>query len=110
MWPFLLCVVPWVICLCLGWCGCWTLFFFLVINICTELLCLGKGIGITCSLIIVLEYLGGPEKGLAGQRPALTGWLLRRLLLLRWCCSGDSEELRLLLRRLLYDLCRCQIW
>ena len=58
-----------------------------------------------------LEYLGGPEKGLAGQRPALTGWLLRRLLLLRRCCSGDSEELRLLLLlRLLNDLCRCQIW
>ena len=44
-----------------------------------------------------LEYLGGPEKGLAGQRPILTGWLLRRLLLLRQCCIGDSEELRLLL-------------
>ena len=55
--------------------------------------------------------LGGPEKGLAGQRPALTGWLLRRLLLLRRCCSGDSEELRrLLLLRLLNDLCGCQIW
>ena len=44
----------------------------------------------------------GPEKG---QRPALTGWLLRRLLLLRRCCSGDSEELWLLLLRLLNDLC-----
>ena len=55
---------------------------------------------------LFLEYLGGPEKGLAGQRPTLTGWLLRRLLLLRRCCSGDSEELRLLLLlRLLNDLC-----
>ena len=85
---------------------------FFVISICTELLCLGRGIEITCSFNnCFLEYLGGPEKGLAGQRPALTGWLLRRLLLLRWCCSGDSEELRLLLLllRLLNDLCRCQI-
>ena len=55
---------------------------------------------------LFLEYLGGPEKGLAGQRPTLTGWLLRRLLLLRRCCSGDSEELRLLLLlRLVSDLC-----
>ena len=44
---------------------------------------------------LFLEYLGGPEKGLAGQRPTLTGWLLRRLLLLRWCCGDDSEQLRL---------------
>ena len=49
---------------------------------------------------LFLEYLGGPENGLAGQRPTLTGWLLRRLLLLRWCCGGDSEELLLL-----NDLC-----
>ena len=55
---------------------------------------------------LFLEYLGGPEKGLAGQRLTLTGWLLRRLLLLRRCCGGDSEELRLLLLlRLLNDLC-----
>ena len=32
--------------LCLGWCEC---FCFLVISICTELLCFGRGIGITCS-------------------------------------------------------------
>ena len=55
---------------------------------------------------LFLEYLGGPEQGLVGQRPTLTGWLLRRLLALRWCCSDDSEELRLLLLlRLLHDLC-----
>ena len=48
---------------------------------------------------LFLEYL---EKGLAGQRPTLTGWLLRRLLLLRRCCGGDSVELLL---RLLNDLC-----
>ena len=55
---------------------------------------------------LFFEYLGGPEKGLEGQRPTLTGWLLRRLLLLSWCCMGDSEELRLLLLlRLLNDLC-----
>ena len=54
---------------------------------------------------LFLEYLGGPEKGLAGQRPTLTGWLLRRLLLLRWCCCGDSEELRQLLLKLVNDLC-----
>ena len=81
--------------------------FFLVISISTELLCFG----ITSSSIIVFGIFGGPEKGLAGQRPALTRWLLRRLLLLRRCCSGDGEELRLLLLlRLLNDLCRCQIW
>ena len=54
---------------------------------------------------LFLEYLGGPENGLAGQRPTLTGWLPRRLLLLRRCCSGDSEELQLLLLRLVNDLC-----
>ena len=56
---------------------------------------------------LFLEYLGGPEKGLAGQRPTLIGWLLRRLLLLRRCFSGDSEELQLLLLllRLVNDLC-----
>ena len=71
----------------------------------------GIGVGLLLFAVkyLFLEYLGGLEKGLAGQRPALTGWLLRRLLLLRQCCSGDSEELRLLLR-LLNDLCRCQIW
>ena len=37
-------------------------------------------------LIIVFGRFGGPEKGLAGQRPALTGWLLRRLLLLLRRC------------------------
>ena len=55
---------------------------------------------------LFLEYFGGPEKGLAGQRPTLTGWLLRRLLLLRRCRGGDSEELLLLLLlRLLNNLC-----
>ena len=54
---------------------------------------------------LFLEDLDVPEKGLAGQRPTLTGWLLRRLLLLRRCCSGDSEELGLLLLRLVNDLC-----
>ena len=48
VWPFLLCVVPWVIFSCLG--EVWVLDFF-VISICTELLCFGRGIGITCSLI-----------------------------------------------------------
>ena len=96
---------------CLEWSRCWT--FFFEIRFCTELLCFGRGIEITYSLNnCFLEYLGGPEKGLAGQKPAMTGWLLRRLLLLRRCCSGDSEEswLLLLLLRLLNDLCRCQIW
>ena len=32
-----------------GWCGCWI--FFLVISICTELLCFGRGFLIKCSLI-----------------------------------------------------------
>ena len=54
---------------------------------------------------LFLEYLVGPIKGLAGQKPILTGWLLRRLLLLRRCCSGDSEELLLLLLRLVNNLC-----
>ena len=49
MWPFLLCVVPWVICFIFGVYRFWT--FFLVISICTELLWFGRGIGITCSLI-----------------------------------------------------------
>ena len=61
-------------------------FFFLVISICTELFCFGRGIGRTRSRIIVFGRFGGPEKGLAGQRPALTGWLLRRLLLLLRRC------------------------
>ena len=32
---------------CLGWCGCWAFFSFffgVVISICTELLCFGRGI------------------------------------------------------------------
>ena len=31
---------------CLAWCGCWALFVFfcVVISICTELLCFGRGI------------------------------------------------------------------
>ena len=49
MWPFL-CVVPWVICFMFG--VVWVLdfnFVFLVISICTELFCFGRGIGIPCS-------------------------------------------------------------
>ena len=50
MWPFSLCVVPWVICIMFE-VGVGVGLFFLVISICTVLLCFGRGIGIACSLI-----------------------------------------------------------
>ena len=37
--------------------------FFFLVSICTELFCFGRGIGITCSLIIVFRRFDGPEKG-----------------------------------------------
>ena len=42
----LLCVLPWVICFMFGvvWVLGFFFFFFFVINICTELLCFGRGI------------------------------------------------------------------
>ena len=47
---FLLCVVPWVICFMFGVVSVLDFnFFFLVISICTELFCFGRGIGVTCS-------------------------------------------------------------
>ena len=56
--------------------------FFLVISICTVFL-FWEG---NWNNLQLNNCFGGPEKGLAGQRPALAGWLLRRLLLLlRWC-------------------------
>ena len=56
---------------------------FFVISICTELFfCFGRGIGRICSLINCFWKIWWPLKGPAGHRPALTGWLLRRLLLL----------------------------
>ena len=48
--------------------------FFLVISICTELLCFGRAIGITCSLIIVFGIFGGPEKGL-GRSKTHPDWM-----------------------------------
>ena len=48
MWPFLLCVVPWVICFMFRG-GVGTGRF--CDNICTELLCFGRGFLIKCSLI-----------------------------------------------------------
>ena len=46
---FLLCVVPWVIYFMFGVVWVLDFNFFLVISICTELFCFGRGIGITCS-------------------------------------------------------------
>ena len=54
----LLCVLPWVICFMFG--VVWVFFFCFVISICTELLCFGRGIGTTCSLIIVFGRFGRP--------------------------------------------------
>ena len=59
--------------------------FFLVISICTELFLFWEGNWNNLQLN-VFGRIGGPKKGLAGQRPALTGWLLRRLLLLLRRC------------------------
>ena len=50
------------------------------------------------------------KRAYGGQRPTRTGWLLRKLLLLRRCCGGDSVELLLRLLRLLNDLCRSGSW
>ena len=47
---FSLCVVPWVICFMFEG-GVGVGLFFLVISICTELLCFGRGFLIKCSLI-----------------------------------------------------------
>ena len=41
MWPSVVTMGLFVSCL--GWCGCWAFFGF-VISICTELLCFGRGI------------------------------------------------------------------
>ena len=51
------------------------------------------------------EIWAALKRAYGGTRPTRTGWLLRRLLLLRRCCGGDGIELLLWLLRLLNDLC-----
>ena len=48
MWPFLLCVVPWVICFMFG--GGVGVGLGVGVGICTELLCFGREFLIECSL------------------------------------------------------------
>ena len=60
--------------------------FFVVISICTELFLFWEGNLNNLQLNKCFGRFGGPERGLAGQRPALTGLLLRRLLLLLRRC------------------------
>ena len=59
MWPFVIMSIT------MGylfnvWAGVGVGLFFLVISICTELLCFGRGFLITCSLIIVFGIFGWP--------------------------------------------------
>ena len=76
-----------------GWCVCWI--FYSCDKYLYWTIMFWEGIFNKMQLNkLFLEYLGGPEKGLAGQRPTLTGWLLGRLLLLRRCCSVIVKSCR----------------
>ena len=71
---FLLCVVPWIIGFMFG--VVWVLdFFFLMISICTDLLCFGRGFLIMCSLLIVFWNIWVALKWADGRSKSHPDWI-----------------------------------